>query len=79
MLTQVLPAQFQQWLASYAENGIKPVVLDVREPWKSSRPAFSPVRASSCAASPCMTSLHACRSSIQTTPLPACATMAHAA
>lgn len=44
MLTQVLPAQFQQWLASHAANGIKPVVLDVREPWKSPWPASSPVK-----------------------------------
>ena len=34
MLTQVLPAQFTQWLASHAANGITPVVLDVREPWE---------------------------------------------
>ena len=34
MLTQVLPAQFTQWLAAHATNGITPVVLDVREPWE---------------------------------------------
>src|SRR5574344_178947 len=42
MLTQVLPAQFQQWLASYAENGIKPVVLDVREPWEIAQASIQP-------------------------------------
>lgn len=36
MLTQVLPAMFQQWLATHAESGIKPVVPDVREPWEIS-------------------------------------------
>lgn len=42
MLTQVLPAQFQQWLASYAESGIKPVVLDVREPWEIAQASIQP-------------------------------------
>ncbi|MBV8248590.1 MAG: sulfurtransferase [Comamonas sp.] len=34
MLSQVLPAQFKQWLASHAAHGVTPVVLDVREPWE---------------------------------------------
>ena len=42
MLTQVLPAQFQQWLATQAENGVKPVVLDVREPWEISLSSIQP-------------------------------------
>ena len=42
MLTQVLPAQFQQWLATHAENGVKPVVLDVREPWEISLSSIQP-------------------------------------
>lgn len=42
MLTQVLPAQFQQWLASHAANGIKPVVLDVREPWEVTLASIQP-------------------------------------
>ena len=42
MLTQVFPAQFQQWLATHAENGVKPVVLDVREPWEISLSSIQP-------------------------------------
>ena len=42
MLTQVLPAQFQQWLASHAANGVRPVVLDVREPWEVTLASIQP-------------------------------------
>ena len=42
MLTQVFPAQFQQWLASYTAQGIKPVVLDVREPWDIAQASIQP-------------------------------------
>ena len=42
MLTQVLPAQFQQWLATHADSGVKPVVLDVREPWEISLSSIQP-------------------------------------
>ena len=42
MLTQVLPAQFRQWLATHAANGITPVVLDVREPWEVAQASIKP-------------------------------------
>ena len=42
MLSQVLPAQFTQWLATHAANGITPVVLDVREPWEIAQASVKP-------------------------------------
>ncbi|MDR0216924.1 MAG: sulfurtransferase [Comamonas sp.] len=42
MLTQVLPAQFQQWLAPYTAKGVAPVVLDVREPWEIAQSSIRP-------------------------------------
>lgn len=34
MLYQVRPAQLAEWIAQLPEGGVKPVVLDVREPWE---------------------------------------------
>ena len=34
MISHLRPAQMPDWLASIAQDGILPLVLDVREPWE---------------------------------------------
>ena len=34
MISHLRPAQLPDWLASTAQNGTLPLVLDVREPWE---------------------------------------------
>ena len=34
MISHLRPAQMPDWLASTAQDGILPLVLDVREPWE---------------------------------------------
>ncbi len=42
MLSQVRPAQFDQWLEQCRAQGATPLVLDVREPWECATASVTP-------------------------------------
>jgi rhodanese-related sulfurtransferase len=45
-IAHVHPAQLSDWLSLVGNNGIKPIVLDVREPWELQRASVSPLNCS---------------------------------
>ena len=42
MLPQVPPAQFAHWLTAQSQDGVLPIVLDVREAWEIAQASVKP-------------------------------------